>query len=81
MVRTSVAPAARRPDRQRLAGGLILLLLATTAHAEVFKVFGSVGSEWQFTPANTASPIARSRGISPDPWYLPENGWRPMKRI
>jgi len=55
--RTNVAPPARRLYRQRLAGGLLIALLATTAHAEVFKLFGSAGVESQLTPANAASPL------------------------
>jgi len=54
---SSVAPTARRLDRWRLAGGLLLVLIATNAHAEVFKLFGSAGAEWQFTPANSASAL------------------------
>jgi hypothetical protein len=49
----SVAPAARR----RLAFSLLLALLATAAHAETLKFFGSAGAEWQFTPANTSSAL------------------------
>ena len=45
------------PVVQRLACGLFLALIATTGQAEVFKVFGSAGAEWQFTPANSASPL------------------------
>jgi len=68
-----VALAARRLDPRRLAGPssgapnvlprillagiLLLVLITTTAQADTFKVFGSVGSEWQFTPANTASAL------------------------
>jgi hypothetical protein len=55
--RTNVAPPARRLYRRRLAGGLLIALLATTAHAEVFKFFGSAGLESQLTPANSASPL------------------------
>jgi hypothetical protein len=53
----SVAPAARRLYRRRLAGGLFIALIATSAHPETFKFFGSAGSEWQLTPANTASAL------------------------
>ncbi len=53
----NVAPPARRLYRRRLAGGLLITLLATTTHAEVFKFFGSAGVESQLTPANTASPL------------------------
>jgi hypothetical protein len=53
----SVAPVARRTVRWRLAGGLLLALIAATGHAEVFKVFGSAGAESQLTPANAASPL------------------------
>jgi len=61
-IQTSVAPAdvappARRLYRQRLAGGLLIVLLATTSHAEIFKLFGSAGVESQLTPANAASPL------------------------
>ncbi|HSY51374.1 MAG TPA: hypothetical protein VLC46_21400 [Thermoanaerobaculia bacterium] len=43
--------------RRLLVVGLLLALISTTAHAEVFKVFGSAGAEWQLTPANTASAL------------------------
>jgi len=54
---TTVAPPTRRLDRRRLAGTLLFALLATTAHAETFKFFGSAGAEWQLTPANAASAL------------------------
>jgi len=60
MVKTSAAsgaPPARRLARRRLAGGFLIALIATTAHAEVFKFFGSAGTETQLTPANTESPL------------------------
>jgi hypothetical protein len=41
----------------RLIGAVILGLIATTAHAETFKFFGSAGAEWQLTPANAASAL------------------------
>lgn len=53
----SVAPAARRLARGRLAGGLVLALIAASGHGEVFKIFGSAGAESQLTPANAASPL------------------------
>lgn len=34
-----------------------MALFATTVYAETFKVFGSAGAEWQFTPANSASAL------------------------
>jgi hypothetical protein len=52
-----VAPSARRLDRRRLAGAFILILAATSIHAETFKFFGSAGAEWQLTPANAASAL------------------------
>jgi hypothetical protein len=54
---TNVAPSARRLDRRRLAGALMVALFATSAHAETFKFFGSAGAEWQLTPANAASAL------------------------
>ncbi len=45
-----VAPRVR-------AGGLLLALIATTAHAGTFKLFGSAGTEWHLTPANAASAL------------------------
>jgi hypothetical protein len=53
----SVAPPARRLYRRRLAGTFFLALIATSAHAETFKFFGSAGAEWQLTPANSASAL------------------------
>jgi len=53
----SVAPSARRLYRRRLAGSLVLALMAASANAETFKFFGSAGAEWQLTPANTASAL------------------------
>jgi hypothetical protein len=55
--RNDVAPSARRLYRRRLAGGFLLALITTTAHAETFKFFGSTGIESQLTPANSASPL------------------------
>ena len=55
--RPTVAPAARRLARRRLAGALLIALIATTGRAETFKFFGSAGAEWQLTPANAASAL------------------------
>ena len=52
-----VAPSARRLDRRRLAGTLLIALIAMPASAETFKFFGSAGAEWQLTPANAASAL------------------------
>jgi hypothetical protein len=53
----SEAEGARRLYRRRLAGALVLMLAAASAHAETFKFFGSAGAEWQLTPANAASAL------------------------
>jgi hypothetical protein len=41
----------------RFACGLLVALIASSAHAEVFKVFGSAGAESRLSPANAASPL------------------------
>jgi hypothetical protein len=44
--------------KRRVRGALAALLLVTSAaHAETFRVFGSLGAESQLSPANTDSPL------------------------
>ncbi len=52
------APASGRLARRRLAVALVALV-AGTASAGTFQLFGSAGAETQLTPANAASPLLR----------------------
>lgn len=54
----SLRSAADAPPLwSRLAIAAIALLAAAAAHAETFRVFGSLGGESQLSPANGASPL------------------------